>query len=401
MLPRRRSRGKPRAVRLAPGPSAVAFSPDVREGPMLREIEIDPDIRRARTLPAEFYHDPAWFDAARARIFARSWQLVPETRIPQEPGHAAPLRLLPGTLDVPLLAVRDAAGEVACLSNVCTHRGNVIIEEAGPISTIRCGYHGRTFELDGRFRSMPDFEGCEGFPSSDDDLPRLRTARWGPLLLATLGDPAFEPDALLAPVTERIAPLGLDRLTWDPATAREFEFDASWALYCDNFLEGFHIPWVHPALAKTLDYRGYRTDLFELSSIQIGIAADGEPAFDLPAGHPDAGSRVGGYYVFAFPNLMLNFYPWGLSLNLVEPLGPARTRVRYLCWVWDASLRDRGAGAGLDQVELEDETVVQSCQRGVASPLYDRGRYSPSREQGVHHFHRLLARFLNEGGGER
>jgi choline monooxygenase len=98
-----------------------------------------------------------------------------------------------------------------------------------------------------------------------------------------------------------------------------------------------------------------------------------------------------------FPNLMLNFYPWGLSLNLVQPLGPSRTRVQFRSFVRDASLLGQGAGGALDEVEMEDEAVVQTVQRGLRSRLYSRGRYSPTREQGVHHFHRLIGEFMNAG----
>jgi len=83
-----------------------------------------------------------------------------------------------------------------------------------------------------------------------------------------------------------------------------------------------------------------------------------------------------------------------LSVNVVKPLAADRTRVSFLSYVWDESKLDRGAGAALDRVEREDEAVVESVQRGVRSRLYDRGRYSPAREQGVHHFHRLLAAAL-------
>ena len=134
--------------------------------------------------------------------------------------------------------------------------------------------------------------------------------------------------------------------------------------------------------------------LFAWSSLQVGIARDDEDVFDLPPGSPDRGQRVAAYYFWLFPNLMLNVYPWGISVNIVSPLGVDQTRVTFLSYVWDASRLDRGAGAGLDRVEREDEAVVESVQKGVRSRLYDRGRYSPSREQGVHHFHRLLARAM-------
>jgi choline monooxygenase len=88
---------------------------------------------------------------------------------------------------------------------------------------------------------------------------------------------------------------------------------------------------------------------------------------------------------------MFNVYPWGISVNVVTPLAADRTKVSFLPFVWDSTKRESGAGAGLDRVEREDEAVVEAVQRGVRSRLYDRGRYSPTRETGVHHFHRLIA----------
>ena len=92
---------------------------------------------------------------------------------------------------------------------------------------------------------------------------------------------------------------------------------------------------------------------------------------------------------------MFNFYPWGLSLNIVQPLTLNKTKVSFISYVLDASKLEQGAGSGLEKVEKEDETIVENVQKGVHSSFYKSGRYSPTREQGVHHFHSLLARFLN------
>jgi choline monooxygenase len=172
---------------------------------------------------------------------------------------------------------------------------------------------------------------------------------------------------------------------------------AHWALYCDNYLEGFHIPFVHASLADAVDYPSYRTELFEWGNVQIAEAAGGEDHLEPPPGHPEHGRRVAAWYFWLFPNLMLNVYPWGLSINLVQPQAVDRTRVRFLAWVWDAARLGGGASADLDRVEREDEVVVESVQRGVSGRLYQRGRYSPRRELGVHHFHCLLTAAL---GGE-
>lgn len=356
-------------------------------------FDVDPDIRNASTLPKALYTDPAVYAAAREKVFARSWQLVADQRQLRVPGQVLPVTLLPGCLDEPLLLTRDGDDRLWCLSNVCTHRGNLVAEEAGKASQLRCRYHGRRFGLDGRFVSMPEFEGAQRFPSPADDLPRLPLERWHGLYFTAL-DPAMPFAELVAPLAERVGWLPLAEATVDAAASRDYLVRASWALYCENYLEGFHIPYVHAALNQALDYGSYRTELYDWASLQLGVGSGGEECFELPAGHPDAGQEIAAYYYWLFPNLMLNVYPWGLSVNVVKPLAVDRTRVSYLTWVWDESKRATGAGADLDRVEREDEAIVEAVQRGVSSRLYDRGRLSPSREQGVHHFHRLLARCL-------
>src|SRR6266852_2501741 len=245
---------------------------------------IEEDIRRARTLPASFYRDPAIFERLREKVVARSWQLVNGAEQVSNAGSILPFTFLEGCVDEPLLLARDAGGTLHGLSNVCTHRGNLLCTRPEVAQSLRCRYH---------------------------------------------------------------------------------------------------VPFVHPDLAKTIDYGSYRTELSGWSSLQVAESAAADDAFD--------GSTVAAYYFFLFPNTMLNFYPWGLSINVVVPLAVDRTRIVYRSWVLDPSRRGRGAGGALDRVELEDEAVVEQVQRGVRSRLYDRGRYSPSREAGVHHFHRLLA----------
>lgn len=347
-------------------------------------FKIDGDIARASGPPRELYFDPAWFERVQARVLRRTWQLMPG-------GARAALRPW-SVAGVPVIAVRDGDA-LRCLSNVCTHRANLLVDAPCDAATIRCRYHGRRFALDGRMTHMPEFDGAAAFPSARDDLPQVACGAWGPLVFASL-QPEVALDEVLAPVRERVAFVPVDELRYDEATSRDYVFDANWALYCDNYLEGFHIPFVHPGLNQVLDYGSYATELLPHGSLQLGIAGGDEACFELPAGHVDAGRRVAAYYFWLFPTAMINVYPWGLSVNVVIPEGPRRTRVRFDSWVWRPELRAGGAGAALHQVELEDEAVVLSCQRGVESPLYTRARYAPARERGVHHFHRLLARFL-------
>jgi choline monooxygenase len=354
---------------------------------------IDPDIRVARTLPARVYADPEIFERERTAIFARTWHYAGHDDLVKVAGQVHPFTLAPGALDEPLLLTRDASDRVHCLSNVCTHRGTLVVEGPAHEQQLRCRYHGRRFSLDGRFHSMPEFEGTLDFPSPADDLPHVPVGTWERFLLVAL-DPAMPFDEIVAPMRARLGFAPFGDLVFDASGARDYLVNANWALYVDNYLEGFHIPYVHQSLSATLDYGSYAVELQRYGVLQLGVAKPGEPAFRLPRDHPDAAQTVAAYYFWLFPTTMFNVYPWGISVNVVVPLAVDRTRVAFLPFVWDERQRDRGAGSGLDRVEREDEAVVEAVQRGVRSRLYDRGRYSPSREGGVHHFHRLLAEFL-------
>jgi len=354
------------------------------------DFSVDPNIRRARSLPRTFYTDAGVYARSLERVFGRGWHWLADTGEFSPGASCLPRVLLPGSLDEPLVLTRDGSGTVRALSNVCTHRGNLVAERAGTVSELRCRYHGRRFGLDGSFRSMPEFDDALDFPGPSDDLPALAAGRLGPMVFAS-PDPEEPFDAWIAPVAERLPRIDPHALVFDPRTSRDYVVEAHWALYCDNYLEGFHIPFVHPALNRELEYRGYRTELLPGGVLQIGEAAGGGPVFHLPEGHPDHGRSIGAYYLWLFPGTMLNLYPWGISLNVLHPLGPGRTCVVFRSYVGDASLREGGAGAGLHEVEREDEAVVEAVQRGVCSRVYRGGRFSPSRERGVHHFHRMLA----------
>ena len=353
------------------------------------KIDIDADIRKAKTIPSKFYHSLKIYKKLKT-LFARSWQFIGDANL-LENNNVHPGILLDGMVDEPYLLTKDK-GKIRCLSNVCTHRGNILCSESCESKTLVCGYHGRQFEIDGSMKFMPEFENVTNFPNKEDNLPVIEMESWKNLIFIT-NEKKCNLSELIEPMAKRLDWLPVGEFQYKPELSRTYKVNANWALYCDNYLEGFHIPFVHKDLNKELEYENYSTQGIDNTVLQIGIGKDGENTFDIPPDHEDYGKNIAAYYFFLFPNMMFNFYPWGLSINVVKPKSPEYTEIDYFSYVWKEELMDKGAGADLDKVELEDEDIVESVQKGVKSNFYDRGRYSPKREIGVHYFHSLLQKY--------
>jgi len=360
------------------------------------DFEVNEDIASAKTISTDFYLNTAYFELARENIFGHTWHFVGDQDKVKDPGWVTPVNLLEKYLDEPLILSRDGEGQLHCLSNVCTHRGNLLVERPCKLHDIRCKYHGRKFQLDGKFLSMPEFKEVKDFPGEEDNLVKLPLFQFGKWLFTTLHDD-HHPEDFFGGMMKRVGWMPFEEFQFRPDLSHDYTVNAHWALYCENYLEGFHIPFVHAGLNAVIDYGKYTTEIYKYSNLQLGMAKENDTTFDFPASSPDFGKKVAGYYFWVFPNMMFNFYPWGLSINIVSPVGIAKSRVSFLSYVWDENKLRQGAGANLHQVEMEDEDIVEQVQKGIRSRFYKHGRYSVKMEKGTHHFHRLLAEFLNAG----
>lgn len=354
---------------------------------------IDANIAKAKTIDTDYYTSEKYFEDSKEKIFAPSWQFIGDTEIINEAANTYPVTLLEDYINEPLLLARDKENNLHCMSNVCTHRGNLIVYEPCKLNQLRCKYHGRLFSLDGKFISMPEFKEVENFPTAEDNLHALPLFKWGNLLFTSLAN-TIAPEIFFQEMMNRVGWLPLDKMVFHKKYSKDYFVKANWALYCENYLEGFHIPFVHAGLNQVLDFGNYTTEIFRYSNLQLGIGKKDDMCFDLPKDSVDYGKNVVAYYFWVFPNMMFNFYPWGLSFNLVQPINVSECKVSFLNYVFDESKLNAGAGSGLDTVEMEDEEVVQNVQKGIRSRFYKHGRYSVNREQGTHHFHSLIAEFM-------
>jgi choline monooxygenase len=345
----------------------------------LSDYNFTSDLARAWTIPARWYTDPAFVELECRRIFARTWQAAGQASWVARPGDYFACEIA----GEPVLVARDEEGELRAFSNVCRHRGATLVEGTAHNRVIRCPYHGWTYSLDGRLFSQPEFEGVEDWNLTEVCLPRFRAETWGPFVFVNLDGQAPPLPEVLGRIPEEAAALGcpIDSLRY--CCRRDYVIACNWKVYVDNYLEGYHLPAAHPGLFRTLDYANYQVETYRYYSSQIA---------PLRA-HPGQNAL----YYWIFPNFMLNIYPDNLSSNVIVPLGPDKTLTIF---EWFAFSKEgepqvsQGTIDFSDEIQQEDIRICESVQRGLQSRHYTQGRFSVKRENGVHHFHGLLAEFL-------
>lgn len=335
----------------------------------------------AKTIPSAWYVDPAFHNLDRDAVMARTWQYVgPASRVREYGDFMSDL--IAGN---PVVVIRDKDGELRAYFNVCKHRGGPLaMEECGHAKVLQCKYHGWTYLLDGSLRGVPRFDRTELFDKKDFGLDALAVQEWQGMIFVCLEPHEAPPfDEVVAGIEERIAPMMLSELTFDQRD--RYAVKANWKVYVDNYLEGYHIPLVHPDLMGVLDFRDYQTDTMEHCSLQHSPFKDEENIY----GSPDQEA----FYYFIYPNIMLNILPGRLQVNRVDATAHnACSTVFDYYYLTPDPARIEQDRLFSDQVQAEDIDICERVQAGLESRAYDRGRFSYDLEGGVHHFQQCLKR---------
>lgn len=344
------------------------------------DLQVRP-LERAETIPSAWYTDPRFHALDRAAIFAATWQHVADGHQLARPGD----HVVAEVAGEPIIVVRGQDGALRAFFNVCRHRGGPLALKDGSADMLICKYHGWTYRLDGMLRGVPHFNRVELFDKRDYGLTPVRLAEWEGLVFVSLADRPRPLETYLDGIRERIAPTRIGSLQF----ARRVEYDvaANWKVYVDNYLEGYHVPYVHPELYSLYDYEGYVTQVHEWYSVQVGPLTGDRNVYTGGGGEA--------LYYHVFPNLMLNVVPGRLQSNVVIPVAPDRCKVVFRYYYDDvespqARARIETDVAFSDKVQQEDAEICARVQQGLGSRAYDKGRFSVRFEEGVYHFQKLV-----------
>jgi choline monooxygenase len=344
-------------------------------------------LEKAWTIPSPWYFDADLYAAERAAVFAASWQMV---------GRVDQVRQRGGffTTEIagePLVVARGEDSVLRAFYNVCRHHAAAVVTEAsGCAKQFRCPYHGWTYGNDGALKGMVEFEGVCDFDRAKNGLVPICVETWENFVFVNLDGQARPLLEFLDRVPEIVAPLRLtEKLHY--FDRRIYTLNCNWKVYVDNYLDGgYHVPHAHKGLSSVIEYTKYTIENFPhacLQSSPLSSDADSEAGV--------AATRQGrAFYLWLYPNFMINAYDGVMDTNLVLPLGVDKCAVIFDYYFADVSAaaeaRNRESIAISEIVQSEDEKICDSVQRGLASRAYVAGRLSVRREAGEHLFHRLL-----------
>lgn len=343
----------------------------------------DDPIERASTIPSAWYTSGEIAALEANSVWAGNWVVV--GRIDQVRDTGAYL-----TAEVagePLAVVRGADGRLRAFFNVCRHHAAAVLTEAcGRASVLQCPYHGWTYALDGALKATPQFEGVQDFDRASNGLVPVEVDTWEQFVFVRVAGGGPSLPEFVGTFADRARPLGLEALHF--VERRVYDIDCNWKVFVDNYLDGgYHVPYIHKALGSVLDNTAYRIE--NEGRICVQSCAMEPQRGDAETASVRRGDMA--YYIWLYPNFMLNWYEGVMDTNLVLPLGVDRCRVIFDFFFSEADPDEHARSVAVaERVQQEDIDVCMSVQKGLRSRAYDVGRLSVRREAGEHLFHRLL-----------
>jgi choline monooxygenase len=331
-------------------------------------LNLDPDL----------YAAPRSFVEERGRIFCKTWQLVaPASRLGERGSFLAA-----EIAGLKFFVLRGRDGALRAFRNVCRHRGARLLEEgtgrcAGPI---RCPYHGWVYDDEGRLAAVPWFGEDHSFRREDWPLWRIQLREWRGLVFVAYA-PEEELEAQLGDVVSELAQEPIETYHW--VREERLAFDANWKIYTDNFVEGYHIPGIHPSFFRAIEFEQFST-----------TAHDGFVRMTAP---PREGLFYRGKWLWMWPNWTLSLFEGGMNTSRIDPVNHQRTELIYNFYFANPTQREHVEETIARNLAVvrEDFGICLETHKNYASGGYSSGPLSPRHEEGVRYFQDRVRRSLN------
>jgi phenylpropionate dioxygenase-like ring-hydroxylating dioxygenase large terminal subunit len=357
-------------------------------------------VERARTLPGSWYADPAHHADEIEHVFRRSWVGVGLDDDVRAPGSYLAASVGP----IPVLVVRDEAGQLRAFLNACRHRGSPLAVDSGTARALQCPYHGWVYRLDGSLARAAGVGEPEGFDLACFGLFEVRVTTFARCVLVNVA--ADAPDFDPGPLGRGVDAYQLDRL--ELGHRDRFECAANWKVIVENYSENYHTTFLHSQLPTT----GYEYPMREVGPIvfawdrplnprdasehALASTGPGEPGWERVGECVAPESFNNGGYITLFPNTMISMFGGYAAPMRLTPTGPATTIIeRDYLWAPEVDEERRAADlVATQEVVAQDLEICEAMQRTYAGGLSAHGVLSTEHERGVAHVHRLLVEAL-------
>ena len=344
-------------------------------------------------LPGAAYTSEAFFALENERLFFDAWVFAGYAHELARPGDVAPVTVA----GRPLLLVRDAGLAIRAFHNVCRHRCLKLVDAPGNVGrAIRCPYHSWTYGLDGALHIAPYFGGREpramppGFDRGRHGLVPVRSAAWHDWIFVNLSGAAPPFEDFVAPLENRLAGVDLTRIH-HVVTIDFGEVATNWKLIVENFIEPYHVQFVHSSTTEQPLADHYTVNDPGCLGCAVDVSGGAARQDTL-----SADSR----YLTAFPNFVFGLYlPDEVGVQLNVPLAPGRTLQRRAVYTLDPEAQWSGRAESLEKlwqaVHGEDHAMLERLQLGRASEVAAGGGVlSPVWEDSVRSFQELVVKRL-------
>jgi Rieske 2Fe-2S family protein len=352
----------------------------------------------SKRIPVTAYTDQRQFESERQRLFLRRPLIIGhQSQIP-EVGDA----IVYDWLGLPLITVRDKAGQIGTFMNVCRHRGMRLVQEQGQacLRSLVCPYHQWTYGLDGALRNIPRDESFADLDMAELGLVALPTeVRNGLIWMQADREVPMDLDRHLAGLDSDLDIFQVADFTFCEQNVRTI--DCNWKLIQDAFLDGYHVTRLHKnTVGSFFPDAVAESDLIG-DHVRSAVARNEiTDAVGLPTEELGLRHHVTFSYT-VFPNAILIFHPDYTSIISLFPQSPDRTVFAHTMLTPQppASQEERDhfhrSFELIDQgvFQAEDIFVSEGAQKGMRSGANSDLLFGGLEESAVW-FHEIIEREL-------
>lgn len=332
------------------------------------------------SLPADWYYTQEQYLAEKKNIFQKDWVFLGHAQQIPEPGDYFTCDIM----GIPVAALRDEAGNLQVLLNICRHRAAPLLTEkhgklAKPV--LMCQYHGWCYHTDGSFKHAPFLTTT----TENLNLKKIHFTEARGMIFVCFAEQPETFNARKAAILKEMddAKFNIDGYRYNRQIIRTGNFN--WKTWIEGFQECYHCPTVHPVFNKDFHLSKYEVHNKDRFSVHT-----------CPRREASSSGSFEGLWLWMFPNCGMPCYEKVYYSLRINPTSATTTELIYTFFTNEKFTAEDAENffAFVKQITDEDATLCENVQLNLeqtaGTALFPHGYLHASRENGVKYFHDLI-----------